>query len=110
MKNSDDMVHFQTLDNFKELIKKMDQKLGETVVLKYDNNSDYLTDKKHNHIESENENISLKIPFIRIENNNTDREGELVDGNMGLSDIEGDNHIENQIEKHIAEIKNSYKF
>jgi hypothetical protein len=107
--NSDDMVHFQTLDNFKELIYKMDQKLGESVISKYDNNADYLIEKKHNHKESDYENISLKMPF-RLENNINDREGTLVDGNFGLSDIEGDNNIENQIEKHIAEIKNSYKF
>ena len=88
----------------------MDQKLGETVVMKYDNNADYFIDKKHNHTETENENISLKIPFMRLENNINDIEGTQVDGNMGFSDFEGDNHIENQIEKHIAEIKNSYKF
>ncbi len=105
--NSDDMVHLQTLDNFKELINKMDEKLGETVNLKYENNADYLIEK---HNESPHDDISLNIPFGRLDRNTNAREDLIIDGNAGLSDVEGDNHIENEIEKHIAEIKSAYKF
>jgi hypothetical protein len=103
-RNSDDMLQLQTLDNFKELIYKMDEKLGETVNLKYDNNIEYL-ENKHNESGAD---ISLNIPFGRLENNMDDQqEALLIDHEL---DTDAENRLETEIEKHIAEIKSAYKF
>jgi len=110
-RNSDDVLQLQTLDNFKELIYKMDEKMGESGMnYKYDNNDDYM-DSMNKQNDSRAVNISLTIPNDRFAAGykKNDDEAEFLEGNA-MSNSEQNYHIENEIERHIAEIKSAYRF
>ena len=81
--------------------------MGETGLnFKYDtNNMDYM-ENKHN--DSGAVNISLSIPNDRFGGDfNKNNDGEFMEGAL---DLDGNYHIESEIERHIAEIKSAYRF
>jgi hypothetical protein len=82
----------------------MDEKMGETGLnFKYDTDPEKQND-------SGAVNISLSIPNDRFGADfNKNNDGDFMDRNAAL-DFDGNHHIENEIERHIAEIKSAYRF